>query len=173
NQLKTRLAESTILFGLCLSSFCCPRSLRVQLRLQSLLSGAGPQEGTMAKAAATGRNLSLVLCLFVLLSCLGFSLQPHTHSFTCDVIVKAGTTPGQSWCEGQCSVDGEPLLQYNDSKFIPLGDLGNATNGAQVWTDMIQRLDYLRQEFRKMLANTKQEMTEISGKCGIEYRGRD
>lgn len=40
-------------------------------QLQSHLSGARTQEGTMAKAAATGCNLSLVLCLFVLLSCLG------------------------------------------------------------------------------------------------------
>lgn len=70
-------------------------------------------------------------------------------------------------------MDGEPLLQYNDSKFIPLGDLGNATNGTQVWTDMIQRLEYLRQELRKMLANSIQEMTEASGKCGFEYWGRD
>ena len=32
---------------------------------------------------------------------------------------------------------------------------------------MIQRLEYLWQELRQMLANTKREVTKISGKCGI------
>nr|XP_048281184.1 retinoic acid early transcript 1E-like isoform X2 [Myodes glareolus] len=134
-------------------------------QLQSHLPGAGPQEGTMAKAAASG---SLVLCFFVLLICLGSSLQANTHSLSCDVIVNARTTPGQSWCEGQCSVDGEPLLQYKNSKFTPLGDLGNAANGTQVWTDMIQRLEYLRQELRKMLANSMQKMTKTNGQPTLQ-----
>lgn len=116
----------------------------------------------MAKATATGRNRSLLLCLSCVL-CQGSSVQPHTHSLTCDVIINARTTPGQSWCEGQCSVDGEPLFQYNDSKFIPLGDLGNSANGTQVWKDMTQKLEYLWQELRKMLANTKHKMTKTSG----------
>ena len=70
-------------------------------------------------------------------------------------------------------MDGEPFLQYNDSKSVPLGDLGNAANGTKVLKDMSQRLEYLRQELRMMLANSIQEMTETSGKCGIKYRGRN
>ena len=96
-----------------------------------------------------------------------------THALTCDVIVKADNTHGQSWCEGQCSVNGEPFLQYNDSKSVPLGDLGNAANGTKVLKDMSQRLEYLRQELRMMLANSIQEMTETSGKCGIKCWDRD
>ncbi|XP_050017562.1 retinoic acid early-inducible protein 1-alpha-like [Alexandromys fortis] len=122
----------------------------------------------MAKAAATGRNLSLVLRLFVLLSCPGSSVQHHKHSVTCDGIVKADTTSGQTWCEGQCSVDGEPLLQYNDSKFVPLGDLGNSANGTKVWTDMIQKLEYLWKELRTMLAHTKKEITKINGQPTLQ-----
>lgn len=93
-----------------------------------------------------------------------------THSLTCDIIVKVRTTPGQSWCEGQCSVDGEPCLRYdNVNEATPLGDLWKATDATKMWTDMIQVLKYLGQEFRKMLANSIKKMTETSGKCGIEY----
>lgn len=119
----------------------------------------------MAKAATSG---SLVLCLFFLLSCLGSSLQANTHSLSCDIIVNARITPGQSWCEGQCSLDGEPLLQYKDNKFTPLGDLGNAANGTKVWKDMSQRLEYLRQELRNMLANSIQKMTETNGQPTLQ-----
>ncbi|XP_075805609.1 retinoic acid early transcript 1E [Microtus pennsylvanicus] len=122
----------------------------------------------MAKAAATRRNLSLVLCLFLLLSCLGSSLWANTHSLRCDVIVKVRTTAGQPWCEGQCSLDGVPFLKYNNSKFTPLGNRGNAVNGTQVWTDMTQRLDYLGQELRKILANSIQEMTKTSGQPTLQ-----
>ena len=97
-----------------------------------------------------------------------------THSLTCDIIVKDPATPLDSWCEGQCSVDGEPCLQYdNDNKATPLGDLGKVADATPVWTDLMQKLEYLGQELRKMLANSIQEMTETSGKCGIKYRGRN
>lgn len=56
-------------------------------QLQSHLSGAGPQEETMAKAAVTRRNLTLVLCLFVVLSCLGSKLP-------------ASELPGFKWRSG-------------------------------------------------------------------------
>ena len=97
-----------------------------------------------------------------------------THSLTCDVIVKAHTTPGQSWCEGQCSVDGEPCLQYDyDNKATPLGDLGKAINATPVWTDLVEKVEYLGQELRKKLANTNLRSNKISGKCGNKNRGRD
>lgn len=48
-----------------------PEDPPFSLHLKSYLSDARTQEGTLAKAAAIGHNLSLVLCLFVLLSCLG------------------------------------------------------------------------------------------------------
>ncbi|KAK7795117.1 hypothetical protein U0070_019668, partial [Myodes glareolus] len=91
------------------------------------------------------------------------------HSLSCDVIVKSHTTPGQSWCEGQCSVDGEPLLQYdNDNRATPLGDLGKAVNATPVWTDFVQKLEYLGQELRKMLAHTKLGSTKISGQPTLQ-----
>lgn len=97
-----------------------------------------------------------------------------THSLICDVIVKARTTPGQCWCAGQCSLDGEPCLQYdNDNKATPLGNLGKAVNATPVWTDFVQKLEYLWQELRKMLANTNLGSTKTSGKCGIKNRGRE
>lgn len=71
-------------------------------------------------------------------------------------------------------MDGESFLQYdNDNKATALGDLGKAAHATQVWTDLIQRLEYLGQELRKILADTKQETAEPSGKCGMEFRGRD
>ncbi|XP_041536323.1 retinoic acid early-inducible protein 1-alpha-like [Microtus oregoni] len=119
----------------------------------------------MAKKAVAKHCLSTqALCSSILrIICLWSTLLADTQSLRCDIIVKAHPTPGQPWCEGQCSVDGDPLLQYNDSKFTPLGDLGNAANGTQVWTDMTQKLEYLWKELRKMLANTKHEITKISG----------
>ncbi|XP_075805582.1 retinoic acid early-inducible protein 1-alpha-like [Microtus pennsylvanicus] len=123
----------------------------------------------MAKALTSVHSNSQHLCLWLLLICLVTTVLADAHSLTCDVIVKASTTPGQSWCEGQCSVDGEPFLQYdNDNKATPLVDLRNATNGTQVWTDMTQKLEYLWKELRKMLANTKKEITKISGQPTLQ-----
>lgn len=118
----------------------------------------------MAKAAATGRNLSLVLFLILPLICLGSSHPTDTHSLSCNVIVRARPAPRQPWYEGQCSLDGESFLQYdNHNKATPLGDLGKAVHDTQMWTDLIQRLEYLGQELRKILADTKQETAEPSG----------
>lgn len=87
-----------------------------------------------------------------------------THFLSCNVIVRARPTPPQPWCEGQCSVDGESFLQYdNDNKATPLGDLGKEAHATHVWKDLNQRLEYLGQELRKMLADTKQEMADLSG----------
>ncbi|XP_013210968.1 retinoic acid early-inducible protein 1-epsilon-like, partial [Microtus ochrogaster] len=124
----------------------------------------------MAKKAVAKHCLSTqALCSSILrIICLWSMLLADANSLTCNVIVKAGTTPGQPWCEGQCSVDEEPLLQYKDSKFTPLGDLGNAANGTQVWMDMSQKLEYLWKELRKMLANTKKEITKINGQPTLQ-----
>ncbi|XP_036024781.1 retinoic acid early-inducible protein 1-epsilon-like [Onychomys torridus] len=118
----------------------------------------------MAKARAPRCNLSRNLSFLVLLSCRGSTLPADTHSLSCNVIVKTHTTPPQPWCEGQCSVDGEPFLQYdNDNKATPLGDLGKAAHASQVWKDFIQGLEYLGQELRKMLADTNLGTTKIRG----------
>lgn len=69
------------------------------LQHQPHLSGARPQEGTMAKTAALG---SLVLWLFVLLSCLGSLLQ-------------ASELPGPNWMGvGKGSMR---LLNQEDQRF--------------------------------------------------------
>ncbi|XP_042118252.1 retinoic acid early-inducible protein 1-alpha-like isoform X2 [Peromyscus maniculatus bairdii] len=118
----------------------------------------------MAKAAATGRNLSLVLFLILPLICLVSSHPTDTHSLSCKVIVRARPALRQPWYEVQCSLDGESFLQYdNHNKATPLGDLGKAVHDTQMWTDLIQRLEYLGQELRKILANTKQETADPSG----------
>ncbi|KAH0509444.1 Retinoic acid early-inducible protein 1-alpha [Microtus ochrogaster] len=121
-------------------------------------------------AAAQNYPSTKAPCFWILLICL-WSMIPmgDTHSLSCDIIVKARTTPGQSWCEGLCSVDGEPFLQYdNDNKATPLGDLGKATDATKVWTDMTQRLKYLGQDLRKMLADTEKEITKISGQPNLQ-----
>ncbi|XP_037057595.1 retinoic acid early-inducible protein 1-epsilon [Peromyscus leucopus] len=100
-----------------------------------------------------------------------FLFGPHlhvsltdTHSLSCNVIIKTHTTPGQPWCEGHCSMDGESFLQYdNDNKATPLGDVGKAAHATQVWTDFVQELEYLGQELRKMLADTNLRKTKICG----------
>ncbi|XP_075805692.1 retinoic acid early-inducible protein 1-epsilon-like [Microtus pennsylvanicus] len=124
----------------------------------------------MAKNAAAQHCLStLAVCFSVLLICLWSMLPADAHSLTCDFIVKARTTPGQSWCEGWCSVHGEPYLQYdNDNKATPLGDLGKVADATPVLTDLMQKLEYLGQELRKMLANSIQELTETSGQPTLQ-----
>ncbi|KAL6085640.1 hypothetical protein STEG23_034253 [Scotinomys teguina] len=99
-----------------------------------------------------------------MLLCEGPSGNTDIHSLSCNIMVKTHTIPPQPWCEGQCSVDGESFLQYdNDNKATPLGDLGKAAHGTQMWTDFVQELESLGQEFRKILANTKLGTTEIHG----------
>lgn len=140
------------------------RTPRFSPKLQPHPSVAGSQEGVMAKAAATGRNLSLVLFLILPLICLVSSHPTDTHSLSCKVIVRARPALRQPWYEVQCSLDGESFLQYdNHNKATPLGDLGKAVHDTQMWTDLIQRLEYLGQELRKILANTKQETADPSG----------
>ncbi|XP_036024587.1 retinoic acid early-inducible protein 1-epsilon-like [Onychomys torridus] len=129
---------------------------------------------TTVRSQVSGRNHGKGQCpqvqsfleseLFVLLSCRGSTLPADTHSLSCNVIVKTHTTPPQPWCEGQCSVDGESFLQYdNDNKATPLGDLGKAAHASQVWKDFIQGLEFLGQELRKMLADTNLGPTKIQG----------
>ncbi|XP_037057746.1 retinoic acid early transcript 1E-like isoform X2 [Peromyscus leucopus] len=117
----------------------------------------------MTKTGAPRCNLSQNLRLLVLLSCLGSTLPADTRSLSCNVMVKTHTTPGEPCCEGQCSLDRESFLQYDDNKATPLGDLGNAVHATQMWTDIVQELEDLGHEFRKNLAETKQRMTKIHG----------
>ncbi|KAK7795463.1 hypothetical protein U0070_011078, partial [Myodes glareolus] len=107
-----------------------------------------------------------------------------THSLSCDIIVKDSTTLLESWCEGQCSVDGEFFLQYdNDNQATALGDLGKEAKVTPVWKDLIKRI-FIHSRgpdsgrcapesgvgiHRKVQAtNTKQEITKISGQPIIQ-----
>ncbi|OBS67969.1 hypothetical protein A6R68_03489, partial [Neotoma lepida] len=92
-----------------------------------------------------------------------------THFLSWNITVKVCTTLGQPWCEGQSSLDEVPFLQYdNDNKATPLGDQGKAVHATDMWTDLSQRLEYVGQELRKMLANTKQCTTETSGQPTLQ-----
>nr|XP_042118329.1 retinoic acid early-inducible protein 1-alpha-like [Peromyscus maniculatus bairdii] len=117
----------------------------------------------MTKTGAPRCNLSQNLRLWVLLSCLGSTLPADTHSLSCNVTVKTHTTPGEPCYEGQCSLDRESFLQYDDNKATPLGDLGKVVHTTEMWTDIVQELENLGHEFRKKLAETKQRMTKIHG----------
>uniref|UniRef100_A0A8C8URC7 Retinoic acid early-inducible protein 1 domain-containing protein n=1 Tax=Peromyscus maniculatus bairdii TaxID=230844 RepID=A0A8C8URC7_PERMB len=139
------------------------RTLRFSQQLQSCLLVAWSQEGTMTKTGAPRCNLSQNLRLWVLLSCLGSTLPADTHSLSCNVTVKTHTTPGEPCYEGQCSLDRESFLQYDDNKATPLGDLGKVVHTTEMWTDIVQELENLGHEFRKKLAETKQRMTKIHG----------
>ncbi|KAL6087048.1 hypothetical protein STEG23_030576, partial [Scotinomys teguina] len=84
--------------------------------------------------------------------------RKDAHSLNCNILVRAP----QPWCEGQCSLDGEPFLQYDcDNKATPMGDLGKAARATQMGTDFVQELESLGQELKKILANTKLVKTKI------------
>ncbi|XP_075799444.1 UL16-binding protein 1-like [Microtus pennsylvanicus] len=83
----------------------------------------------MAKAAATGRNLSLVLRLFVLLSCLESSLQHHAASLCYNFTVNM--TESRLWCKVQCQLNEETFLSYNSNNCQAIGALGNRLNVTQ------------------------------------------
>ncbi|OBS70486.1 hypothetical protein A6R68_00965 [Neotoma lepida] len=85
-----------------------------------------------------------------------FSSSPFagTHSLSCNFVVKARSTPPQPWCEGQCSVDGMPFLQYdNNNKATPLGDLGKEVDATNTWTELTESLKDIFEELRKQLLN--------------------
>ncbi|XP_016832114.2 retinoic acid early-inducible protein 1-epsilon-like [Cricetulus griseus] len=101
----------------------------------------------MAKAVATGcsQNLSLL----VLLSSLGAKMLADTHSLRCHFIVKTHPKAGEHWCEGQCSVDGVPFLQYSNQ-----GKEVNATKGC---ADLYPKLKDTGKELRTLLLHMEKE----------------
>ncbi|XP_050017594.1 UL16-binding protein 1-like isoform X2 [Alexandromys fortis] len=84
----------------------------------------------MAKAAATGRNLSLVLRLFVLLSCPGSSVQHHAASL-CYNFTVGKTGSGLWWHKVQCQLNEETFLSYEGNNCHAIGALGNRLNVTQ------------------------------------------
>ncbi|XP_059128456.1 retinoic acid early-inducible protein 1-epsilon-like [Peromyscus eremicus] len=92
-----------------------------------------------------------------------------THTLNCNVTVRVRPTSGQPCCEGRCSLDGEPFLQYdNDSKATPLGDLGKLVYATRMWTELERELVSLGHEFRKKLAEIKQRITNFSGHLTLQ-----
>nr|XP_048275636.1 UL16-binding protein 1-like [Myodes glareolus] len=85
----------------------------------------------MAKAAVTGRNRSLILCLFVLLSRLGSSVQPYADSLCYGITIgKSGS--GSWWHNAQCQLNEETFLSCNtNNNCHPVGALGNRLNATQ------------------------------------------
>ncbi|XP_035294657.1 retinoic acid early transcript 1E-like [Cricetulus griseus] len=101
----------------------------------------------MAKAGATrsSQNLSLL----VLLSYLGTKILADTHSLSCNFIVRSHPKAGEHWCEGQCSVDGVPFLQYSNQ-----GKEVNATKGC---ADLYPKLKDIGEELRTLLLHMEKE----------------
>lgn len=77
--------------------------------------------------------------------------------------IKARSKP---WFEGQCSVNGEPILRYNESNFTPLGDHGKVIYNTKACTDFSQRQKDIGEEMKNLILNMKREADKIIGKNG-------
>ncbi|ERE86081.1 NKG2D ligand 1-like protein [Cricetulus griseus] len=75
--------------------------------------------------------------------------REDTHSLRCHFIVKTHPKAGEHWCEGQCSVDGVPFLQYSNQ-----GKEVNATKGC---ADLYPKLKDTGKELRTLLLHMKKE----------------
>ncbi|XP_038194315.1 UL16-binding protein 1-like [Arvicola amphibius] len=93
----------------------------------------------MAKAAATGCNLSLVLRLFVLLSCLGSSVQPDAASLCYNYTVGKSRS-GLWWRKVQCQLNEETFLSYDSNGCHAVGALGNRLNATQFCEKQVDTL---------------------------------
>ncbi|EGV97149.1 NKG2D ligand 4, partial [Cricetulus griseus] len=71
------------------------------------------------------------------------------HSLSCNFIVRSHPKAGEHWCEGQCSVDGVPFLQYSKQ-----GKEVNATKGC---ADLYPKLKDTGKELRTLLLHMEKE----------------
>lgn len=69
-------------------------------------------------------------------------------------------------------MNGEPILQYNDSNFTPLGDHGKVIYNTKACADFSQRQKDIGEEMRKQILNTEQEAVKTMGKNGAGCKDR-
>ncbi|XP_075805679.1 retinoic acid early transcript 1E-like [Microtus pennsylvanicus] len=101
----------------------------------------------------------LILLLTLLSVCLCAGLD-DTYYIYFKFTIKARSTP---WFEGQCSVNGEPILWYNESNFTPLSDHGKVIYNTKACTDFGQRQKDIGEEMRKQILNMEQEADKTMG----------
>ncbi|XP_041911494.1 retinoic acid early transcript 1E [Arvicola amphibius] len=89
----------------------------------------------------------------------------YTYYICLNFTIKARSTP---WFEGQCSVNGEPILQYNESNFTPLGDHGKVIYNTKACTDFSQRQKDIGEEMRKQILNTEQGADKTMGRHTLQ-----
>ncbi|CAO2628554.1 hypothetical protein LEMLEM_LOCUS20068, partial [Lemmus lemmus] len=106
----------------------------------------------------------LILLLTKLSVCL--CAGPDDTYYICfNFTIKARSTP---WFEGQCSVNGEPILQCNDSKVTPLGDHGKVIYNTKECTDFSQQQKYIGEMMRKQILNMEQEADKTMGHHSLQ-----
>lgn len=111
----------------------------------------------MELAAATELHLILLLTLLPFCLCAG---QDDTYYICLNFTIKARSTP---WFKGQCSVNGEPILQYNNNNFTPLGDHGKVIYNTKTCTDFSQHQKDIGEEMKKQILNMEQEADKTTG----------
>ncbi|OBS67970.1 hypothetical protein A6R68_03490, partial [Neotoma lepida] len=119
----------------------------------------GPGEATMPNV------LDLALLLLVVLWVCQCSPHPSDmHFLFFNFTVEASSRSGKSWLTVQCSMDGMPLLEYdNANKAKLLGSLGKEVNSTKALTDLTQTLEEMGQEFRKRLLHMKLKTGQTKG----------
>ncbi|KAM7340844.1 hypothetical protein ACRRTK_001459 [Alexandromys fortis] len=130
----------------------------IDTQLQSHLLGAGPQEGNMAKAAATRRNLSLVLCLFVVLSCLGSKLLTEVVSL-CYTFTDGQTGPGPLRQEVKGQANKETFVSCDSNSCRAVGVLGRKLKATETWQPQIDTLHQGSELFKALVIRMMQENT--------------
>lgn len=96
------------------------------------------------------------------------------HFLCFNFTVEASSRPGKPWLRVQCSMDGTPLLEYdNVNKAKVLGSLGKEINSTKAWADLTQTLEEMGQEFRKRLLHIKMRPVKTTGKYRMGCRGQD
>ncbi|KAB0380081.1 hypothetical protein FD755_007865 [Muntiacus reevesi] len=113
-------------------------------------------QGGKSLAHTTGH-----LLLILLLTEAGKTLG-NAHSLHLDLTVKKQSSPGQTWCQVQGSVDAKPFLQYDSDS--------NKVNDTKAWTELSQTLGEAARELRMVLPVIKLDKKEMRGPPSLQVR---
>lgn len=112
----------------------------------------------MAKAAVTRRNLTLVLCLFVVLSCLGSKLPAKVVSL-CYTFTVGRTGPGLWRQEVRGRVNKETFVYCSNNTCRANGILGRKLNTTKTWQPQIDTLQQGSRLFKTLVLPMVPEKT--------------